>query len=249
MAVIKTKGIVIRKNNLAEADKILTLITKDRGKIRVVAKGVRKHRAKLSGFLDLFHYNEYLIAEGRNLDIITGASTIESWPNISLNLKRVALAYYISETVDKLIEETQDIGNLFDLIYFIFRAINQEKANLDVLKAFFEINLAEGLGFRPELDKCIECDEPVELEAWFSFVLGGVLDSKHQFSDPLATKLSKVDLESLRNLRVNNVDDFYLVNEISQISPQVIAVTSGFLNHIVDQKIKSQDFLAEMVDF
>ena len=124
MAIVKTKGIIIKRINLGEADKILTILTTDRGKIRVVARGVRRPEAKLGGFLELFRYNEYLLAEGRNLDVVTGASTIESFRQISLNLRKIGLAYYVAEIIDKLVEETQEADRVFELVYSVLKEIN-----------------------------------------------------------------------------------------------------------------------------
>jgi len=249
MAIIKTKGIVIKRVNLGEADKIITLLTKDRGKIRVVAKGVRKPKARLVGFLDLFHYNEYLIAEGHNLDIITSASTIENWHGINQSLQQVALAYYMAETIDKLIEETQEIGNVFNLIYFSFKTLHQNQVNLDVLKSFFEINIVSALGYKPELERCIECNQIIQKDAWFSFALGGVLDSSHKNNDLLALPLSLSDLKILKGMYINNIQELQSVNWVDKISPQLSKISSGFLNYIVDRNIKSQEFLNEIVNF
>lgn len=249
MVIIKTQGIVIKRINFGEADKIITLLTKDRGKIRVVAKGVRKPKARLAGFLDLFHYNEYLIAEGRNLDIITSASTVENWHGINQSLQQVALAYYMAETIDKLIEETQEIGDVFDLIYFNFRTLHQNEINLNVLKSFFEINIVSALGYKPELEKCIECNQTIQKDAWFSFALGGILDSSHKNNDLLALPLSLSDLKILKGMYINNVQELQSVNWVDKISPQLSKISNGFLNYIIDRNIKSQEFLNEVIDF
>ena len=249
MVVIKTKGIVIKRVNLGEADKIITLLTKDRGKIRVIAKGVRKPKAKLAGFLDLFHYNECLIAEGRNLDIITGVSTIENWHGINQSLQQVALAYYMAETIDKLIEETQEIGDIFDLIYFSFDTLNQNKINLNILKSFFEVNIVGALGYKPELERCIECNEVIQKDAWFSFALGGVLDANHKNSDLSSLPLSLSDIKNLKEMYLNDINDLKSINWVGEISPQFSKVSNGFLNYIVDRNIKSQEFLNEVADF
>src|SRR4030042_6840840 len=196
MAIIKTKGIIIKRVNLSEADKILTILTADRGKIRVVARGVRKPKAKLGGFLEMFRYNEYLLAEGRNLDLVAGAYTIDNLVSIGQSLRSVATAYYIAETVDKLIEETQEASKTFEIVYRSLKAISQS-GDLDAIKGWFEINLLASLGFRPELNRCVECRAPLE-EGWFSFELGGILDAQHPNSDLAALPVSAVELLELR---------------------------------------------------
>lgn len=250
MATIKTKGIIIKRINLGEADKILTILTPDRGKIRVVAKGVRKPKAKLGGFLELFRYNEYLLAEGRNLDLVAGAYTIDNLAGVGQSLRSVATAYYIAETVDKLIEETQEINKAFEIVYHSLKAISQS-GDLDAIKSWFEINLLTSLGFRPELNHCVECQEPISTEApmepfpkgrpsvqaWFSFDLGGMLDAKHRSADPMALPVSSTELAELRSIG----------GGIPQrVSAKVAQIGAGFMEQIIDRNLKSKEFLAEV---
>jgi len=243
MATIKTRGIIIRRINLGEADRILTILTEDRGKIRVVAKGVRKPKAKLSGFLELFRYNEYLLAEGRNLDLVAGAYTIDNLVGVGQSLRSVAVAYYIAETLDKLVEETQEINKVFDIVYRSLKAIS-EGGDLDAIKSWFEINLLTSLGFRPELNHCVECRTLIDVtapkesfRAWFSFELGGVLDDQHRGSDPISLPISADELIELRSMGVDIP---------KQVSPKVVQIGSGFMDQIIDRNLRSKEFLAEV---
>ena len=243
MATIKTKGIIIKRISLGEADRILTILTEDRGKIRVVARGVRKPRAKLGGFLELFRYNEYLLAEGRNMDLVTGAYTIDNLMGIGQSLRSIATAYYIAETVDKLIEETQDVGRSFGIVYQALKAIN-DGGDLDAIKSWFEVNLLTSLGFRPELDHCVECRSPIDVEApkgsfqaWFSFDLGGLLDEQHHGSDPGSLAVNADEVMELRSIS----------RQLPQrVSAKVAQVGAGFMEQVIDRNLKSKEFLAEV---
>ena len=235
MATIKTKGIIIKRVNLGEADRILTILTEDRGKIRVVARGVRKPRAKLGGFLELFRYNEYLLAEGRNMDLVTGAYTIDNLVGVGQSLRSVATAYYIAETVDKLIEETQDVGRSFGIVYQALKAINDSE-DLDAIKTWFEVNLLTSLGFRPELDHCVECRSPVAF-GWFSFDLGGLLDEQHHGSDPGSLAVNADEVMELRSIS----------QQLPQrVSAKVAQIGAGFMEQVIDRNLKSKEFLAEV---
>jgi len=235
MATIKTKGIIIKRINLGEADRILTILTEDRGKIRVVAKGVRKPKAKLSGFLELFRYNEYLLAEGRNLDLVAGAYTIDNLVGVGQSLHSVGVAYYIAEIVDKLIEETQESSQAFGIVYQSLKAISQS-GDLDAIKSWFELNLLTSLGFKPELGRCVECRAEVS-GAWFSFELGGVLDDQHHGSDMAALPVTATELSELRSLGGDIP---------KQVSPKVAQIGSGFMEQMIDRNLRSKEFLADV---
>jgi len=251
MAVIKTKGIIIKRINLGEADKILTIITGDRGKIRVVARGVRRPNAKLSGFLELFRYNDYLLAEGRNLDIITGAATIESFRQISLNLRKIGLAYYVAEIIDKLVEETQEADRVFDLVYAVFKEINSNRLPLDFIKGFFEFNILSALGFKPELNKCIVCEKPIDPTQKFGFsvMLGGLVDNDHFFSDPQAIVLDQSTAEILCAMANAPLKHFYQKENLSEVTPQVAKISSSFLDYMMEKNLRSKEFLEEVLEF
>ena len=245
MATIKTKGIIVKRINLGEADRILTIITQDRGKIRAIAKGVRKSKAKLSGFLEMFRYNDYLIAEGRNLDIITSAQTIDNLHGIGKDLRSVALAYYIAEMVDRLVEETQEVDGIFDLTLLILNEINKGDLNLDLLKSFFEINILSLLGLQPELNYCVECRKLVS-EGCFSFSMGGLLCDEHSNSDPVSMKLTNQEINILKNLLAKDVLDIRLEKEsLSKITQ----ICSNFLEYMLDRDLKTKEFLNETANF
>ncbi|HAR55062.1 TPA: DNA repair protein RecO [Patescibacteria group bacterium] len=251
MATIKTKGIIIKRINLGEADKILTILTADRGKIRVIAKGMRKPNAKLGGFLELFRYNDYMLAEGRNLDLVTGASTIESFRQISLSLHRLGLAYYVAELIDKLVEETQDADTIFDLTHSVFREINQQKLPIDLIKSFFELNLLSILGLRPELDKCIVCNKLIDEQAKFGFswVLGGVLDGEHLTNDHHVVGLNKNELDLLRCLVANPCKSLQMNQSYVDDIPKITRLTNSLMEYALERQLRSRNFLEEVLQF
>ena len=150
MATIKTSGIVIRRINLGEADKILTILTRDRGKIRVVAKGVRRPKAKLAGFSDMFRYNDFVLVEGRNLDIVCGATTVEHFIADGIELEKIGVMYYLCELVDKLIEETDDVRGIFELLRESLHFIKNHDTPTALTKSYFEMKLLLILGYSPD---------------------------------------------------------------------------------------------------
>lgn len=254
MAVIKTKGIIIKRINFGEADKILTILTSDRGKIRVVAKGMRRQNAKLGGFLELFRYNEYLLAEGRNLDIVTGAVTIESFRQIGLNLRKIGLAYYVAEVIDKLIEETQEANDVFELTHTVFKEINSNKLPLDFIKGYFEFNILSVLGFRPELYRCIVCNKPIDTTQKFGFsvTLGGLLDSDHWFSDPCAVVVTSKELEILQqaiDYPLKNIVQQYNQADLADVSVKFTKISANFFDYMLEKNLRSKAFLEEVFEF
>src|SRR5437588_93894 len=103
--VYRTEAIVLRGYDYGEADRILTLYTPNSGKLRAIAKGVRRTKSRMAGHLDLFTRSNMLVARGRQLDIVTQAETIESFRSMRDDLSRVSLAHYVAELVDSFTAE------------------------------------------------------------------------------------------------------------------------------------------------
>jgi len=144
--IYKTQGIVIRKRDLSEADRLLTIYTKDFGKILVKAKAVKKSQAKLKGHLELFLYSDLMLAEGRGLDIVTGAETIDNFSSIHNQLPSLAGAYCLSEIIDRLTAGPEPDEDAWRLILLSFQLLNQ-KQNPELLLKDFSGKFLELLGY------------------------------------------------------------------------------------------------------
>lgn len=142
----KTEGIIIKRWNYGEADKIITLFSKHYGKMTSLAKGIRKLTSRKASNLDLFNYTALLIAKGKQLDIITETQVINSFQKIKKDLKKVAIAYQVCELVDKLTAERQANYQVFNLLKESFEKLDKEKTKEDFL-FLFKKRLLEILGF------------------------------------------------------------------------------------------------------
>lgn len=141
----KTEGIVLKRINIGEADKILSVFTKHYGKLRLIAKGIRKTKSRKAGGLEPFNQVQLQIAKGRNLDLITETQIINSHQSWRKNLLSVTVAYYFCELVDKLTADNQAHPAVYNLLRL---SINQIKeAKLTILVRNFEERLLDELGF------------------------------------------------------------------------------------------------------
>lgn len=141
----KTEGIILRRRNFGETDKILTVYTKHFGKIRLIAKGVRKITSRKAGSLELFNHTSFVLAKGKSLDIISEVAVVNSFPFLRKNLLKAAIAYYFCELVDRLTPDEQENRQVFGLLeeYLAKIGIVQPK----VLVRELEEKLLNELGF------------------------------------------------------------------------------------------------------
>ncbi len=148
MRHLHAEGIVIKRSNFSEADKILTLFTKTQGKISVKAKGVRKITSRKSGSVELFNKIKFSAVRGRQFDIITEVDTQDSYPQLKIDLTRVGVAYHLCELVDKLIPEHQENPGIYNLLDRSLADMDKN-SQLDLSKHVreFEKRILISLGF------------------------------------------------------------------------------------------------------
>lgn len=142
----KTLGVVLRQVNIGEADRILTVFTKDYGKLRLVAKGVRKLTSRKRGHLELFSQASLVCAKAKNLDLITEAEAINNFPRLRRNLNRVRIAYLFCELVNDLTGENQEHREVYELLRDALSQLNGVAAGSNLIVKF-ESRLLELLGF------------------------------------------------------------------------------------------------------
>lgn len=141
----KDEGIVLKRINVGEADKIVSVFTKRHGKLRLMAKGVRKTKSRKAGSLEPFNQVQLQIAKGRNLDLITETQIINPHRSWRKNLLLVTVGYYFCELVDKLTADSQ----VHPVVYQqLTTALDQiETVNLKIYVRNFEEQLLDELGF------------------------------------------------------------------------------------------------------
>lgn len=172
VALRDDQGIVLRSFPFGEADRVVVLLSPNRGKLRCVAKGVRKTKSRFGGRLEPFTHVDLLLYEGRNLDTITQVTTIEAFPSLRQDLDRVLVAATMVEVADLVAQEEEPARRLFLLLHRGLRALEGE-LHPDLLTAFL-LKAADVVGVAPQLLSCAGCGAGEGLRR-FSFGGGGVL--------------------------------------------------------------------------
>jgi len=174
----KTTGIIIKRTNYSEADRILTIFTKHHGKIKVIAKGVRKITSRRGGNVELFNLAEITLHEGKNFDLLTEANVLESFLFIRQDLHKIGWSYYLCELIDGLCPEKQENSRIFDLLLSVLLDFNKDSVKhyeLEQKINYFETSLLKELGFWPK-DKELPISQ---IESFLENLLERKLKSKN----------------------------------------------------------------------
>lgn len=156
-----TEGIILRRWPYKEYDRMLRILTKDRGKLTVRAISVRKPGAKLAGHLEPFIHSDFFIANSRTIDIVAGSNTIVANETLRRSLLHSAMASFFSEIVDRLTEEYDTDERLYAHVQAYLAWLNSTTANALAFYAAV-LQLFAILGYSSELYSCHQCRMPVE---------------------------------------------------------------------------------------
>lgn len=196
----RTECIVLRRRDLGEADRILTIFSRERGKLRVVAKGVRKTHSRLAGHLEPFARTNVLLAEGRNLDIVSQAQIVDPFRTLRASESSIACAGYIADLLDQLTVEEQPNVVLYEIVVQALDRLDRQLEPFITLR-WFELTALRVLGFGTELQRCVGCGKELEPEMnAFSPEGGGVVCAACASNEPATLPLSVNGLKLMRLL-------------------------------------------------
>ena len=209
-----TEAIVLTRFDLGEADRVLTLITPAGGKLKAIAKGIRRPTSRLGGSLEPFAELTVALARGRTFDVVTQVSVRHAWLRLRDSLESAATAWYLAELADRSLEERHAAEPLYALLRRAYELLDAGMAPGRVAR-WYEMHLLDELGMRPEVDRCVECDRVLAANERFRWVpaLGGVVCERcpgpsHERSGlgleavKLLKAYQRLDIEALAELRL-----------------------------------------------
>lgn len=152
-----SEGIVLSRKNYGEADRILIVISKDFGKLSLLAKGIRKIKSKKRGHLEIFSKIKFSAVKGHGMDIMTEAETIDDCAGVRVNLNKISLAYYFCEVVNKITHEDGQKSLVFSLLSLALEEL-ERTTQLKKLRIKFIYDLLTDMGYWPRDKKLIDAD-------------------------------------------------------------------------------------------
>jgi DNA repair protein RecO (recombination protein O) len=246
--VYRTEGVVLRRQNLGEADRLTTIYTLHYGKLRLVAKGVRRLHSRKAGHLEPFTRVALLIARGRDLDIITQADTIEDYPALQNDLERMGYASYLVELLDRFtVEEGEGNQTQYRLLLDAMERLTENEIDPTAVILYFELRLLELVGYRPELFQCVGCGSEIRPEnQYFAFYQGGVICPTCAKGKGHLVSLSLPVLKVLRHFQRSN----FIIASSPKIPPELFGevdqLMEGYINYLLERKLSVPAFLRRL---
>lgn len=219
----KWEGIILRTIPYGESNKIVTLYTREAGKMTAMARGAKKTRSKLAAVTQPFTYGSFLIRKGRGMGTLSQGEPINSMRFIRENLEATAYASYIVEIIDRLTEDNERVPGIYDLLYESLQAINDE-FDPEAISLFVEWKMLPVGGIHPILHECANC-RATEGEFGFSFKEIGFLCHRCFSVDRYLTRITPTQLKLIRTfytVPIHRVGNLTLKKETKMFMKKVV---------------------------
>lgn len=250
--IYRTKALILRRRDYNDADRILTIFSPEKGRMEVIAKGVRKTTSRKAGHLESFTHSTLLLAQARTWDIITEAQTVEAFPALRTDLDAISRAGYLCELLEAFSESHDDHAPLWDLTLAMLRELDSvcaTHADLDrnVLLVWYALHLLSLAGFQPNLFTCLVCDERLQPETNFLAIAeGGLFCPRCAQNQEGPEALEPDALKLLRYLQMQPWQEARRLQVRRQPMRRMENVLHRFLMATLERQLRSVDFLRRM---
>ncbi|MDR2712418.1 MAG: DNA repair protein RecO [Clostridiales bacterium] len=236
------ESLIIRSRDYGEADKIITVYSREQGKKTAIAKGVRKAKSSLRGSVQLFSHSQLALAKGRSgFDIITQGQVVEAFVDLRSDLDKIVHASYLAELTDLAAPEQKPGEDLFFLLLaalYLLAFGNDHDLAIHV----FELRFLALLGLSPNLESCSHCGRKAE---WTSFYLSPVRGALicaacHREDDGLISAGTVQVMQKLQSLEFTRLPNLRLSRQNREEMRRTLA---AYLDYHLDYAAKARRFL------
>jgi len=240
---LKTEAVVLRHSDWSEADRLLTIFTRYRGKLRAIAKGVRKLNSRKAGHLEPFTLVDLMLARGRDFWIVTQAEMVESFSHLREDLALTGAASYLIELMDRFTYEEQENHLLYQVLEESLKRLDGGD-DVFVTTRYFELRLFDHLGYRPQLANCVNCGKEIKPEdQFFSFDKGGILCPS---CGSRANQANPISLNALRYLRHFQRSSYPAVKNLkipAAIRQEMEILIREFITYLLERGLNTPAFI------
>ncbi|NDJ75257.1 MAG: DNA repair protein RecO [Chloroflexi bacterium] len=242
----RTPAVVLKRQDFGEADRLVLVLTPGHGKLRAIAKGVRKPIARSTGHVELFTLVDMLISRGRELHVIAQAETVEPFLPLREDLLRGTYANHLVELLDRFTAEA-DVGRAeFDLLVDALGWLCSD-VDLRLVARYYEMSLLRLAGFAPSLHECVIGHEDLEpQDQFFSVVDGGVICPQHHAGLDRGLPISLDTLKTLRYLQTRTWDVVRVLNLGTSLHRNLERLLLAYITYLLEQRLQSVEFLKRL---
>jgi DNA repair protein RecO (recombination protein O) len=249
MGVLVTRAIVLRLANYRETSRMLTLFSRDRGRISVSAKGCRRPKCRERSATELYTLGEYTLSDRAGRYCLNSASIEDAHYGLRLDISRLAHAAYFAELCESVLNEEEPQAELFELLAAMLGALCQDGADLELTRLFFEVKSMDILGFRPEVSRCAACGGEWKDKAWFSVSAGGTVCGNCRMEVQDAKPMLPGSAALLRQVLEWDTGRMSVLKPAGAVMENLDLVWRPFLKWHLEKTYKLDGFMDKLKDY
>ena len=243
----RVDAVVLRHSDYGEADRLLTLYTRQLGKARAIAKGARKIASRKAGHIEPFTYVRLLLAKGRDTLIVTQADTVDAYLPLRDDLILTSQASYVLELLDRFTyEDETENSAIFRLLTDTLSRLASQLNPWLVIR-YYEIRLLDHLGFRPQLFECANCGREIQPEdRVFSFNAGGAICPRCGRGLPNVKPITVDTLKYLRHFQRSSYADASHAKPSPDVQKEAESLMQGYFTYLLERELNTPGFLKKI---
>lgn len=243
----RASAVVLRHSDWGEADRLLTLYTREQGMVRALAKGARKVTSRKAGHLQPFTHVTVQLAKGRDLLIITQVETVNAFLPLHDDLMKTGHAAYAIELLLRFSYEDEGANPAIFrlLVETLERLEKEEDAWLPI--RYYEMRFLDAVGFRPQLFECVNCGREIRPEdQYFSFLAGGVVCPRCGEGVPNLGRISLETLKYLRHFQRSSYKDASRARPGLETQKEAEQLMQGYFTYLLERDLNTPGFLKKV---
>ncbi len=239
----RIEAVILRHQDWGEADRLIILFSRERGKLRAIAKGARKSHSRKAGHLEPFNRVSLLLAQGTDLPLITQAETLCAYLAFQEDLLRMGYGAYLLELIERFSVDEEANPTLYQYLVESLERLSQSKDPLFELR-YFEIKLLTEVGFQPQLFHCVVCNEEIQpQDQFFSIEMGGVVCPKCALHPHALLPVSMQALKYLRHFQRSSYPEARRAKIPLGIEKEMEGILQRYLQAILERRLNTPQFI------
>jgi DNA repair protein RecO (recombination protein O) len=241
----RVDAVVLRHSDFGEADRLLTLFTRQLGKLRVIAKGARKIASRKAGHIEPFTHVKLQLAKGKDMFLITQADTVDAYLSLREDLELTGRAAYVLELLDRFSsEDEREHASTFRLLTETLARLASPHADVWVILRYYEMRLLDHVGYRPQLVECANCGRAVQPEdQYFSFTAGGVICPRCGVGLKHLHPISMETLKYLRHFQRSSYAEATRARPSPEVQIEAESLMQGYFTYLLERELNTPGFL------
>ena len=246
MGNLNIKGIVIKSIKFSDQDKIVTVLTKERGRITMMAKGAMRPKGNLGIVTRFLSCADFTLFKGKGMYILTSADFIRNYDGIEQDMEKLTYCSHFTDMMTDAVQEGQPFPEAVEHFLYTVNKINSSTfEKFEMIRVLFELRLLFIMGYTPKLDYCSICKQKIEEKCYFSLYNDGLCCEKHKPNEAFV-ELNKISLDTIRYIATIQAKNLYQLNVSEEALQKLSEISYMYIMNKLDKRYTKIEMLKRL---